>query len=83
MTVAIAAAAIALFAYPLARHTPAGPTADQLTQVADNDTCPQSRREHAPHGVSEISWFQGTLEEAFAHHSRNHSHHRPAALLDF
>jgi hypothetical protein len=85
MTVAIAGAAIALFAYPLARQTPAGPPAEQLTQVADNDTCPQSRREHdaAPRGVSEISWFQGTLEEAFARHSHSHSAHRPAALLDF
>lgn len=85
MTVAIAAAAIAVLAYPLARQTPAIPAADQLTQVADNDSCPQARHEHdaTPRGVSEISWFQGTLEEAFARHSHSHASHRPAALLGF
>jgi hypothetical protein len=34
--------------------------------AADND-CPGAR------GVSEISWFQGTLEEAFARHKSRHS----------
>jgi hypothetical protein len=82
MVAAIAVAAIAVLAYPLARHAPASP-AGELTRVADNDTCP-GQEQDAPHrGVSEISWFQGTLEEAFARHSHSHSHHRPTALFDF
>jgi hypothetical protein len=32
-----------------------------------NSDCPQAHR-----GVSEISWFQGTLEEAFARHASRH-----------
>ena len=82
---AIAVAAFAAFVSPLARHAPAPMHSGDLTQVADNG-CPQSARERdaASHsGPGEISWFQGTLEEAFAGHSRSHSHHRPAALLNF
>jgi hypothetical protein len=82
---AIAVAALAAFVAPLARHTPT-PTHSDLKQVADNDGCPQSARERdaASHsGPGEISWFQGTLEEAFAGHSRSHPHRRPAALLNF
>ena len=85
LVTAIAVAALAAFVSPLARHAPA-PAHSDLTQVADNDGCPQAARERdaASHpGASEISWFQGTLEEAFAGHSRSHSHHRPAALLNF
>jgi hypothetical protein len=87
MTVAIAAAAIALFVLPLTRQAPAGaPPPAELTRVADTDACPQAQREHeadTQRGVSEISWFQGTLEEAFARHSHSHAHNRPAALLGF
>jgi hypothetical protein len=86
MTVAIAAAAIALFVLPLALQAPAGAPAAELTRVADNDACPQAAREHqaaTQRGVSEISWFQGTLEEAFARHSHSHAHNRPAAMLGF
>jgi hypothetical protein len=83
---AIALAALAAFVAPLARHAPATAHSADLTQVANNDGCPQAARERdaASHpGASEISWFQGTLEEAFAGHSRSHSRHRPTALLNF
>ena len=81
MAAAIAVAAVAVLAYPLTRHAPP-PAGGELTRVADNDTCPGSAHER-DRGVSEISWFQGTLEEAFARHSRSPSHQRPAALLHF
>ena len=81
---AIAIAALAAFVAPLARHAPATAHPADLTQVANNDGCPQAARERdAARHPSEISWFQGTLEEAFAGHSRSHSRHRPTALLNF
>ena len=83
MAAAIAAAAVAVLAYPLTRHAPPSTAAGELTRVADNDGCPRSAREQQERGVSEISWFQGTLEEAFARHSRSRSHTRPAALFHF
>jgi hypothetical protein len=34
------------------------------------------------HGVSEIAWFQGTIDEAFSHHGCPESHSR-ATLFRF
>jgi hypothetical protein len=39
-------------------------------RTAAGGDCPEAG---AHRGVSEISWFQGTLEEAFARHSSRHT----------
>jgi len=47
-----------------------GPQSARLQHAAAADThCPEAR---AHRGVSEINWFQGTLEEAFARHAPRH-----------
>jgi len=69
MTAAVVTAAIALGGCPGKRQKPVpGPqsaTADDTQRTAAT----------RGHGVSEISWFQGTLEEAF---SRRTCHERPS-----
>ena len=48
-----------------------GPQSAQVAPGVTADTeCPEAR---ARRGVSEISWFQGTLEEAFSRHASRHT----------
>ncbi len=79
---AVAAAAVALLASPGATRQAvvagpevavAGPAANRAQATCDD----QSQRDGAArkHAVSDISWFQGTLEEAFTRHT--HADHRP------
>jgi hypothetical protein len=85
ITAAIAAAAMTLLASPGATRYPpssalsvaaAVPSAvpGSAAQACDRQPDEQSgaAREHT---VSDISWFQGTLEEAFTRHT--HTDHRP------
>jgi hypothetical protein len=84
MTAAVAVAALAVLASPgAAVHHLAGVAArvdDAKTVCAraaegqDNASRPD---------VSEISWFQGTLDEAFARRSHGSSHHARVALFEF
>jgi hypothetical protein len=88
-TAALAAAAMALLASPGATHHPPAVTRGALAAVSaarpgsaepachePTDAPGRAARDHA---VSDISWFQGTLEEAFTRHA--HKEHRP--LLHF
>jgi len=80
MTAAVVIAAIALGGCPNKRPEPVpGP---QSTPAQSAPTSSNERDDHTQrtattrsHGVSEISWFQGTLEEAF---SRTTCHKRRA-----
>ena len=79
MTAAVVTAAIALGGCPGKRPKPVpGPQAApaQSTPTSSNER-DDHRRNAATrgHGVSEISWFQGTLEEAF---SGRTCHERPS-----
>jgi predicted small lipoprotein YifL len=80
MTAAVVIAAIALGGCPDKRPEPIpGPqsaraeSAPTSTNERDDDT--RRTATTRGHGVSEISWFQGTLEEAF---SRTTCHERRA-----
>ena len=80
MTAAVVTAAIALGGCPGKRQKPVpGPQSApaQSTPTSSNERDDHSRRTAATrgHGVSEISWFQGTLEEAF---SGRTCHERPS-----
>ena len=71
MTAAVVTAAIALGGCPGKRPKPVpGPQSApaQSTPTSSNERDDHSRRTAVTrgHGVSEISWFQGTLEEAFS-----------------
>jgi hypothetical protein len=68
-TAAILTAAIALGGCPDKRPEPLpGPQSTALPGSAG--TPAHAAQRSAPsHGASEISWFQGTLEEAFSHRS--------------
>ena len=74
ITAAVAAAAVALLASPGATRQAviSGPNPAQAS-------CDQSQRDGAArkHAVSDISWFQGTLEEAFTRHTHAHADYRP------
>ena len=79
MTAAVVTAAIALGGCPGKRPKPVpGPQSApaQSTPTSGNER-DDHRRNAATrgHGVSEISWFQGTLEEAF---SGRTCHERPS-----
>jgi len=79
MTAAVITAAIALGGCPHKRPQPVpGPQSApaQSTPTSSNER-DDHRRNAATrgHGVSEISWFQGTLEEAF---SGRTCHERPS-----
>lgn len=81
ITAAVAAAAVALLASPGATRQAAisGPGV-AVTGPAVNPaeaTCDRSQQDGAARkrAVSDISWFQGTLEEAFTRHT--HADHRP------
>jgi hypothetical protein len=75
ITAAVAAAAAVLLASPGALKSERSVVAAVAPTgaAATGDTCPDA----PPRGrkVSDISWFQGTLEEAFTRHA--HSDHRP------
>jgi hypothetical protein len=82
ITATIAAAAIALLASPGAIHHPlaAARDAEAAVPAADPGAEPVCAEQQQPDGaarkhVSDISWFQGTLEEAFTRHT--HTDHRP------
>jgi hypothetical protein len=85
ITAAVAAAAAVLLASPgatrLALESERGvvATVAPAGAAATGDACenPAQQPDAAPRGhkVSDISWFQGTLEEAFTRHT--HSDHRP------
>jgi hypothetical protein len=89
-TAALAAAAMSLLASPGATRHPIAVTRS-ATLAAVSSARPGSAEPacHEPtdahsgaareHTVSDISWFQGTLEEAFTRHA--HKDHRP--LLHF
>ena len=89
ITAALAAATMALLASPGTTRYPLDPARDVIAaapkakpaagaHACDGQTEQQdgAAREHS---VSDISWFQGTLEEAFTRHT--HTDHRP--LLHF
>jgi len=83
---AVAIAAIALLTSPAgvtppagARLTPATPGMQQPGAVCAHD----SQQDDGSAGVSEITWFQGTLEEAFVRHSHGRAHHGHVALFHF
>ena len=66
-TAAILTAAIALGGCPDKRPEPVpGPQSTALPSAASARS-PEAQRSAPSHGASEISWFQGTLEEAFSH----------------
>jgi hypothetical protein len=68
-TAAILTAAIALGGCPDKRPEPVpGPQSTALPSAASARS-PEAQRSAPSHGASEISWFQGTLEEAFSHRS--------------
>ena len=82
ITAAVAAAAAVLLTSPGATRLPLGAergvvaTVAPAGPVANGDVCDHAQRDAAArHKVSDISWFQGTLEEAFTRHA--HSDHRP------
>jgi hypothetical protein len=72
ITAAVAAAAVALLASPGATRQAviSGPGV-AVTGPAANPAEDGARK----HAVGDISWFQGTLEEAFTRHT--HADHRP------
>jgi hypothetical protein len=72
ITAAATAAAVALLASPGATRQ-ARVSAPGVAVTCED----QSQRDGTAHkhAVSDISWFQGTLEEAFTRHS--HADHRP------
>ena len=92
---ALGAAAMSLLASPSATRHPIAVTRSVLAAVSAarpgsaEPACHARRASHEPtdahsgaareHPVSDISWFQGTLEEAFTRHARKD--HRP--LLHF
>lgn len=88
-TAALAAAAMSLLAGPGATRHPIPVTRSVLAAVSAarpgsaEPACHEPTDEHSgaarEHPVSDISWFQGTLEEAFTRHARKD--HRP--LLHF
>ena len=81
MTVAVAIAATAVLAYPGARHQLWPAPAGAPTQAPAQAACGEQSPERAdPPAVRGISWFQGTLEEAFVQRT-HHGHGR--ALLHF
>jgi hypothetical protein len=88
ITAAAAAATVALLASPGATHQPliSGPgiavtgSAANPAQASCGDQSQQDGTAHQ-RAVSDISWFQGTLEEAFTHHPHAHADQRP--LLHF
>jgi len=80
MTAAVVTAAIVLGGCPGKRQKPVpGPQSApaQSAPTSSNERHHDTQRTAASggHGVSEISWFQGTLEEAF---SRRTCHERPS-----
>lgn len=89
ITAALAAAAMALLASPGATRYPLSPARGVIAAVpkanpgAAAQACDAQPDQHdgatREHSVSDISWFQGTLEEAFTRHT--HTDHRP--LLHF
>jgi hypothetical protein len=88
-TAALAAAAMSLLASPGATRHPIAATRSAVAAVSvarpgsAGPACHEPADEHSgaarEHTVSDISWFQGTLEEAFTR--RAHKDHRP--LLHF
>jgi hypothetical protein len=79
---AVAAAAAVLLTSPGATRLPPGAERGVVATVApadpaaDGNVCDHAQQDAAArHKVSDISWFQGTLEEAFTRHT--HSDHHP------
>jgi hypothetical protein len=82
ITAAVAAAVVALLASPGATHqarvSEPGVAVTARSNPGGAVACEdQSQQDGATHkhAVSDISWFQGTLEEAFTRHT--HTDHRP------
>ena len=85
MSAAIAAVAMTLLASPGATRHPLAVTRSALAAVSAarpgsaEPACHEPTDAHSgaarEHTVSDISWFQGTLEEAFTRHT--HTDHRP------
>jgi hypothetical protein len=80
MTAAVVTAAIALGGCPGKRQRPvpgpqSAPAQSAPTSSNERDDDAQRAAATRGHGASEISWFQGTLEEAF---SRRPCHERPS-----
>jgi len=80
MTAAVVTAAIALGGCPGKRQRPvpgpqSAPAESAPTSGTERDGDTRRTAATGGHGVSEISWFQGTLEEAF---SRRTCHKRPS-----
>jgi len=78
MTAAVVTAAIALGGCPGKRQKPvpgpqSAPAQSAPTTRSERDDDTRRSAATGGHGVSEISWFQGTLEEAF---SRRPCHER-------
>ena len=88
---ALGAAAMSLLASPSATRHPIAVTRSVLAAVSAarpgsaEPACHEPTDEHSgaarEHPVSDISWFQGTLEEAFTRHT--HTDHRPLLLFHF
>ena len=80
ISAALAAAAMSLLGSPGATQHPFAATREATVAAR---TCDERSDQHGDaareHAVSDISWFQGTLEEAFTRHA--HKEHRP--LLHF
>jgi len=69
-TVATAAIALAGCRDKKPEPVPGPQSAGLEHHAAADSNCPEAR---AHRGVSEISWFQGTLEEAFASRASRHA----------
>jgi hypothetical protein len=91
ISAATAIAAVALLTSPAGVRPPAARTDAQLTPALQSGTdasrvvCAHEgeQQDDGSAGVGEISWFQGTLEEAFVRHSHGRSHHGRVALFHF
>jgi hypothetical protein len=85
ITAALAAAAMTLLASPGATRHPLGSVRSVAAAIpsaipaAAAHACDQQPDQQGgpgrEHTVGDISWFQGTLEEAFTRHT--HTEHRP------
>jgi hypothetical protein len=84
MSAAVAVAAIALLASPgAAVHRSAAKAGHVDDAQAMCARAAEQQDNAARPDVSEISWFQGTLDEAFARRSHGSSHHGRVALFEF
>jgi hypothetical protein len=87
ISAALAIAATALLTSPAGVRPPADVQLTPAAQASEASrvVCAHEaeQQDDGGAGVSEISWFQGTLEEAFVRHSHGRSHHAHVALFHF